>query len=167
MNLSEILVSQYQASLEMLKQTITRCPEPLWNSPGDKTKFWHIAYHTLFFTHLYLQDSEQAFTPWIRHRKEYQFLGRLPWPPHAPPQIGEPYDKDSILEYLAFCQRQVTEQVPRLNLEAASGFEWLPFNKLELQIYSIRHIQQHAGELMERLGTRADAEIAWVGMKHG
>jgi hypothetical protein len=122
---------------------------------------------TLFFTHLYLQDSEQAFTPWIRHRKEYQFLGRLPWPPHAPPQIGEPYDKDSILEYLAFCQRQVTEQVPRLNLEAASGFEWLPFNKLELQIYSIRHIQQHAGELMERLGTRADAEIAWVGMKHG
>lgn len=57
--------------------------------------------------------------------------------------------------------------MPRLNLEAASGFEWLPFNKLELQIYSIRHIQQHAGELMERLGTRADAEIAWVGMKHG
>jgi len=52
MNLSEILVSQYQASLEMLKQTITRCPEPLWNSPGDKTKFWHIAYHTLLYPSL-------------------------------------------------------------------------------------------------------------------
>ena len=167
MNLPEILISQYQATLEMLKQTIAQCPEPLWNSPGDKTKFWHIAYHTLFYTHLYLQDSEQTFTPWIKHRKEYQYLGRLPWPPHAPPQIGEPYDKDSLLEYLAFCQRQVAERVPPLNLEAASGFDWLPFNKLELQVYTIRHIQQHAGELMERLGTRAEIEIAWVGMKRG
>jgi hypothetical protein len=167
MNLQEVIVSQYQASLEMLKQTITRCPESLWNAPGDKTKFWHIAYHALFYTHLYLQDSEQTFTPWINHREEYQFLGPLPWPPHAPPRIGEPYDRDSVLEYLAFCQRQVAERVPQLNLEAASGFDWLPFGKLELQIYTIRHIQQHAGELMERLGTRADVEVDWVGMKHG
>ena len=167
MNLPEIIISQYQASLEMLRQTITKCPESLWNSPGDKTKFWHIAYHALFYTHLYLQDSEQTFTPWINHREEYQFLGPLPWPPHAPPRIGEPYNRDSVLEYLAFCQQQVAERVPQLNLEAASGFDWLPFNKLELQIYTIRHIQQHTGELMERLGTRADVEIDWVGMKHG
>ena len=57
--------------------------------------------------------------------------------------------------------------MPQLNLEATSGFEWLPFSKLELQIYTIRHIQQHTGELMERLGTRANVEIDWVGMKYG
>ena len=71
-----------------------------------------------------------------------------------------------MLEYLAFCQRQVVERVPQVNLEAASGFDWLPFSKLELQLYTIRHIQQHTGELMERLGTRADVEIDWVGMQH-
>ncbi len=43
----------------------------------------------------------------------------------------------------------------------------MPFSKLELQFYTIRHIQQHTGEMMERLGTRAGAEIDWVGMKHG
>ena len=166
MNYPEIIISQYQAALEMLKQTIANCPDSIWNSPDDKTKFWHIAYHTLFYTHLYLQDSEQAFTPWSKHRKEYQFIGQVPWPPHAPPQIGEPYDKESVLEYLAFCQRQVAERVPQVNLEAASGFDWLPFSKLELQLYTIRHIQQHTGELMERLGARADVEINWVGMQH-
>jgi hypothetical protein len=38
---------------------------------------------------------------------------------------------------------------------------------LELQFYTIRHIQQHTGELMERLGSRADLEINWVGIKPG
>jgi hypothetical protein len=52
-----------------------------------------------------------------------------------------------------------------VDLEAASGFFWLPFDKLELQFYTIRHIQQHTGELMERLGTRANVEIDWVGMQ--
>jgi len=85
---------------------------------------------------------------------------------HALPQIVEAYDKDTVLEYLAFCQRQVVERVPQVNLEAASGFDWLPFSKLELQLYTIRHIQQHTGELMERLGARADVEINWVGMQH-
>jgi hypothetical protein len=167
MDVTEVIISQYQAALAMLKETIEKCPEGLWNSSEDKTKFWHIAYHALFYTHLYLQDTEQDFTPWSKHRKDYHFIGRLPYPPHDPPQIGEPYDKDSLLEYLAICQRQVDERLPRVNLEAASGFDWLPFNKLELQFYTIRHLQQHTGELMERLGSRADVEIHWVGMRHG
>ena len=166
MNHPQVIISQYLAALEMLNQTIVKCPDPIWDSPDDKTKFWHIAYHALFYTHLYLQDSEKDFEPWSKHRDEYQFIGQVPWPPHAPPQIGEPYDRESVLEYLAVCQEQVLERVPRLNLEAASGFDWLPFGKLELQLYTIRHIQQHTGELMERLGTRAGVEIDWVGMRH-
>lgn len=71
-----------------------------------------------------------------------------------------------MLEYLDICKHEVMERVPRLDLESESGFYWLNFNKLELQIYSIRHVQQHAGELMERLGAGADIEINWVGMVH-
>ena len=44
-----------------------------------------------------------------------------------------------------------------------SGFSWLPFGKLELQFYSIRHVQHHTGELCERLGTTGDIEVGWVG----
>ncbi len=167
MNLPEVIISQYLAALDMLKQTITQCPAAIWNDPGDKTAFWRIAYHALFYTQLYVQESEATFRPWPRHRNEYQFLGPTPWPPHEPPQIGEPYDQAAVLDYLAFCQQQVREIVPRLDLNAASsGFDWLPFGKLELQFYTIRHVQQHTGELMERLGTRAAVEIDWVGMRH-
>jgi hypothetical protein len=167
MHLSSVIISQYLATLEMLKQTVTKCPDSLWDSPDDKSKFWHIAYHGLFYTHLYLQEGESTFTPWSKHRPEYQFLGPTPWPPHAPPQIGEPYDRETILEYLAFCQQVVAERVPQLNLDAASGFDWLPFGKLELQFYTIRHLQQHTGELMERLGTRLGVDIDWVGSGPG
>jgi hypothetical protein len=167
MDTSAVIVSQYLAALEMLKQAVVRCPAALWDSPDDKTKFWHAAYHALFYTHLYLQDSEQAFTPWPRHRAEYQFIGQVPWPPHAPPQIGAPYDQASVLDYLAFCQQQVRERVPQLDWAAASGFDWLPFNKFELQLYTLRHIQQHTGELMERLGARANVELDWVGQWPG
>ncbi len=165
--ISASVSSQYLASLEMLKQTVSQCPETIWNSPDDKVQFWHIAYHTLFFTHLYLQDTLQAFKPWPQHRKDMENLDSHPSAssPDGGPNMEQPYNKESILEYLAFCQQQVAEKVPGLNFEAESGFQWLPFNKLELQIYNIRHLQQHTGELMERLGTRTGLELDWVGKK--
>jgi hypothetical protein len=50
-------------------------------------------------------------------------------------------------------------------LEAESGFYWLPFDKLELQFYNIRYLQQHTGELCERLGAHGELQVQWVGMK--
>ena len=166
MDLPTVIVSQYQAALEMLRQSVVKCPQSFWDRAEDKTKFWHVAYHALFYTHLYLSDSEATFTPWVKHRQEYQFMGPTPWPPHEMPRIGEPYDKATILEYADFCRRQVDERVPWLDLESPeSGFDWLPFGKLELQFYNIRHLQQHTGELMERLGARAGIDVDWVGSK--
>ena len=162
MDIAQVITSQYLASLDMLKQAVTKCPANLWNSPQDKNKFWHLAYHALFYTHLYLQPAEKDFVPWAKHRADYQFMGPLPWPPHQEPDIGEPYQKEEVLEYLEFCRQQVSEKVPVLNLAASSGFDWLPFNKLELQFYNIRHLQQHTGELCERLG-RVNIDIDWVG----
>lgn len=166
MDANAIIVSQYLAALEMLKESVVRCPDPLWDSPDDKARFWHVAYHALFYTHLYLQPTGADFTPWVKHREHYNVMGgRLPYPPHTEVDTSEAYDKANILEYLAFCQEEVRTRVPALDLSAPSGFDWLPMNKLELQIYSIRHLQQHAGELMERLGSRAGIDVPWVGMK--
>lgn len=159
MNTSKVLISQYLAALEMLKQTIMECPEERWDRPDDKVKFWNVAYHALFYVHLYLQDSAQAFVPWIKHQEGYHQIGKLPDAPAA----AEPYTQESVLEYLTFCQHEVRQKLAHMNLEAASGFDWLPFSKFELHIYSIRHIQQHVGELMERLGSGAGIDIDWVG----
>ncbi len=44
-------------------------------------------------------------------------MGGLPWPPHRPPKIGEPYTKEEMLEYCEFCQKEVEEKVPILDME--------------------------------------------------
>jgi hypothetical protein len=158
MNLKDVIKSQYLAALAMLEQAVTACPEALWDDPAAENKFWQIAYHALFYTHLYLQESESHFRPWPKHRKEARSIG---------PQPGPAYRQEDILEYLAFCRDEVETRLAELALEGeSSGFDWLPFGKLELQLYNIRHLQHHTGELYERLGTQAAVEVNWVGMKH-
>jgi len=164
MEIKIILQSQYLATLEMLKTAIQLCPKILWEDPIPKNKYWHIAYHALFYTHLYLQPTEADFEPWEKHQEK---IGSLSSGPDSPVKSGKPYSKDELMEYLAFCQEQVKKLIPELDLMSSeSGFYWLPFNKLELQFYNIRHIQQHTGELCERLGTEGNIDVEWVGMVH-
>lgn len=165
MNIKKIVKSQYHASLDMLEQTIVKCPEPIWDHPDHKGKTWQIAYHAVFYAHLYLHPTEEDFKPWEHHRQDYQFLGPVPYPPHHKPDVSKPYTKDEVLTYLKVCREQVNPLVDSLDMEAESGFSWLPFDKLEHQFYNIRHIQQHTGELAERLGTMENIEIDWVGMR--
>jgi hypothetical protein len=164
-NIHDIIKSQYRASLQMIGEAIAECADELWDDPAYKNRFWHIAYHALFYTHLYLQQLGEEFVPWSNGRQEYEFLGPLPWPPHREPNIGEPYSKEDILEYLDFCRNEVEERVSLLDLDAASGFDWLPFDKLELQFYNIRHLQLHVGQLVDRLRNVQGVGIGWVGAK--
>jgi len=161
-NVHEIIGKQYRASMAMLRDAIAKCPESLWLAPEYPNKFWHIAYHLLYCTHVYLQKSREEFVPWEKHRENYQWLGRLPWPPHDQPKIESPYSKEEILEYLEICCREIDAKVPSLDLNAPSGFYWLPFCKLELQLYNLRHISHHTGQLIDRLRTVAQIGVTWV-----
>jgi hypothetical protein len=166
MNVQAALKGQYHAALDMLKQTIDQCPDDLWTSQGQSPAFWRVAYHALFFTHLYLQPDEKAFRPWEQARQECQFLGPLPWPPHHEPKIGEPYTKVQILEYWQVCDAMVDAAVDRLDLDAPEcGFPWYQLPKLDHQINNIRHIQHHAALLSGRLRIAVGADIRWVGSR--
>ena len=158
MNPKNSLKSQYKASLAMLRQAIEECPDSLWADDTYKNPFWRVAYHVLFYTYFYLHPTEADFQPWAKHRDEITSL-------KANSESVLPYTKQDLLEYLDLCLAQVEAQVNAMDLEAGSGFHWLPFNKLELQIYNIRHIMLHTGELCERLGALGEVEVGWVGMK--
>ncbi len=158
MRTRELLISQYWAALEMLKQAILQCPDTLWTDAAYRNPFWHIVYHVLFYTHFYLGDSEASYIPWRKHRDEIVSLS-------VNVEEETPFTQQELLAYLNMCREMVETQIYAFDLEAESGFYWLPFDKLELQLYNIRHIQQHTGELHERLGARGEIEIGWVGMK--
>ena len=153
---------QYRASLAMICQAIEMCPESLWLAPEYPNRFWRVAYHALFYTHLYLQPGEAGFHPWAKHKPDYQNLGSRPWAPGETPAIGTPYTKAEVLEYQEICCAEVEARVPTLDLGSASGFHWLPFNIMELQFYNIRHLQHHTGQLADRLRTAAGIGLVWV-----
>jgi len=165
MDIKAIIKSQYHAALEMLHHAIIQCSDNLWRDERFENKFWHIAYHACFYTHLYIHVSESAFIPWEKERTNYNFMGPLPWPPYSKPEIDERYTKAEILEYLDLLRSQIDERVDELNLEGESGFSWIPLSKMELQFYNIRHIQVHTGELSERLNAESEGGVEWIGAK--
>jgi len=158
MNSHNVIKSQYRAALAMLRQAVKKCPDALWQDMSYKNSFWYNAYHALYFTHLYLQPAEENFVLWEKDPDGIISLN------DRSAVEAAAFSRADILEYLAFCLEQVDQQVPGLDLAAESGFHWLPFNKLELQFYNIRHIMQHTGELCERLGAHGEIEVGWVGM---
>ncbi len=151
MDVKAILQSQYYASLAMLKQAIFKCPPAVWNAPHDKDAFWFKAYHTLYYAHKYLQINPKDFKYWKKHHK---------------PDSEKPLAKEEILEYMAFVEGQVADRIPLTDLEASAGFLGNRLSKMELQIINIRHIQEHTGELYERLGSRENIALDWAEQRH-
>src|ERR1039458_9414597 len=114
LNILDNVARQYRASLAMLGQVVHLCPECLWIDADYPNRFWHIAYHALFYTHLYLQPSEADFRPWAKHRQDSQYLGPRPWAPQETPQIQSPYTKVDVIEYHKICCAEVEGRVPDL-----------------------------------------------------
>jgi hypothetical protein len=165
--LRSVLKSQYHASLTMLGEAIQRRPDKVWSGSDHMNAFWQIAYHTLFFTHLYLQSDEAAFRPWAHHQGSGQHPDGIAGPadPNSSlPLIPKPYTKTEVLEYWAFCDQMIDDAVDKLDLESSqSGFSWYRISKLEHQFVNLRHIQHHAAQLADRLRSASGVGIKWVG----
>ena len=110
-------------------------------------------------------SSLDAFVRWERGRKDYHHLETLPWPPHDPPDIGEPYTQAEVLEYARFLSELIEPGVGRLDLAAEQcGFGWYDMPKLDHQLMNIRHLQHHVGDLAGRLrAAGVDPALTWLG----
>ncbi len=169
------LKSQFHAALAMLKLAIERCPDSLWADGEYVNPTWRIAYHALYYTHLYIQPSATDFRPWEHHQTGIQDLDDYPSPPeiqeltelpHRPPQTGEPYTKEDILTYWTICDEMIDAAVDALDLlNPESGFSWYRLPTLEQKLVNLRHIQHHTAQLGNRLREASSGTngIDWVG----
>lgn len=161
--MKDIIKSQYKASLAMLRGAIAKCDDALWASADYKHPFWRVAYHALFYTDLYLTSSLDRFTPWSQHVDELEALGPMIHKGGKTPKDGPPYAKSDIEAYYALVVKKVDTATDAIeDMDAGSGFFWLPFSKLELQFYNIRHVQHHAGQLIERIRQELDESVDWI-----
>lgn len=155
--LRSALKSQYHATLAMLRAAIRRCPDDLWiGRDGHANPIWRIAYHTLYYTHLYLQPSNWIFRPWEHHQRGIQRMD-------APLRTRRPYTKAEVMAYWRICDSTVDDAVDALDLnDPHSGFSWYKVPKMEHQIINIRHIQYHQAQLADRLRAATGAGVGWA-----
>lgn len=163
-----VLESQFRAALAMLRAAIEGCPAGMWNDPAHANRYWRIAYHAIFYAHLYLSASEEEFVPWEQAiQGANSFASPLPADGHGVERINTVAE---LLAYADVVERMVNsvlaaEAASGVDLMAApSGFAWIPFSRLELHVYNLRHVQHHAGQLIERLRAGGNAGVDWVGM---
>jgi len=128
-----------------------------------------VAYHALFFAHLYLGQDADAFKPWAEHQRDNQNedgIGGEPDPSNPLPLIPRPYSKEQVLRYGSIVDAMVDDMVDALDLRRRDcGFHWYKMSKLEHQIVNIRHIQHHAAQLGDRIRAARDVGVKWVGAK--
>lgn len=80
---------QYRAALAMLRQAIDKCPGSLWLAPGYLNRYWHIAYHSVFYTYFYLQPGRSGFSRLDKARTEF-LVSKLPRRPRSKHRTPNP-----------------------------------------------------------------------------
>ena len=164
---NEMLWRQYQVAIDSLGDALRACPDELWekNLWADQTDqwvaagfsaFWYLGYHTLFWLDLYLTGTEEGFAPPAPFDLVEMEAGEV---------LPRTYTREELLGYLEYCRRRCQETVGALSIEQAyrlCRFAWgdLPF--AELQLYTMRHVQEHAAQLNLFLGQNLGSAPDWV-----
>jgi hypothetical protein len=74
-----------------------------------------------------------------------------------------PYTKAELLEYWEIVNGRIDSQVDLVNLTSPDcGIPWYKMPKLDHIIMNLRHIQEHSGQLRDRL-LEAGIDVKWVG----
>lgn len=173
----EALKEQFGAGLAMLRACIVACPDDLWTAefpcPPDDDRtltrtFERIAFHAVYFTHLYLGQDEASFeTPVglaVYKREANAGLWSPPWSaePFELPNTVPAHAKSEILEYVDYVM-SLLRTLDTVDLAApSSGFHWYPrHSKLAHELLNLRHLQGHVGQLTELLMARG-IDVDWV-----
>lgn len=162
-----MLWRQYGAAIDTLDEALRACPDELWeehlwaDQPGQWVAagfgaFWYLGYHTLFWLDLYLTGAEEGFAP----PAPFDLVEM-----EAEETLPRTYTRAELLDYLAYCRRKCQETINALSTAEAyrlCRFAWgeLPF--AELQLYNLRHVQEHAAQLHLFLGQQAGKSNNWV-----
>ncbi len=168
----DMLWRQFGAAIDMLDNAVMACPDAIWRQPvwhdpsvpPQRTEFWYVAYHALFWLDLYLFGSEEGFAPPAPYALVEQDDAGGPLP-------SQVYSREEVRAYLSTVRQKCRDALETLTDERARqpvSFGWNEDSEVvsyaELQLYSMRHIQEHAAQLsllLGRHGVSADL-IDWV-----
>ena len=169
-----VLWRQFGAAIDMLENALLACPASLWQErlwsvppppefPPQFAEFWYVTFHALVWLDLYLSGlPEEEFAP------SAPFAQGVLDSVEALPE--RPYTKEELRAYLVSTRQKCHTQLLQLTDEQAHRpveYPWSegqPISFLELHLYNLRHVQEHAAQLSLFLGQHAipDEALDWV-----
>jgi len=153
------LWKQYGASIDMLENAISMCPDELWDTDNN---FWYWAYHTLFWLDYYLTLEPDKFSPLPPFTlSEFDSNGALP---------DRTYTKEELLTYLDASRKKCHNLFTNMTDEIAkSGWanKSKKYSVFEISLYNMRHVQHHAAQLNLLLRQNINDAPLWVGQAKG
>ena len=153
-SLKESLWLQFGAAIDMFGNAVEACPDKLWNTDS---KFWYIAYHTLFYLDYYMSEDPKNFKP-----PEPFSLSELDPEGVLPERV---YSKQELLDYLKFGKQKCHDLIAGLTAESAENRfinEYRNYSIFEILLYNMRHVQHHAAQLNLLLRQGIDTAPDWV-----
>ena len=170
------LWKQLGAAIDTLDKVALACPDALWTEhlwsipassdfPPQFSAFWYISYHATFWLDLYLVGCpEEEFAPPAPFAQGEMDSDET--------QPERPYTKAEVRGYLAVVRQKCHDTLMALTDEQAQRqveYPWTegqPVSYLELQLYNMRHVQEHSAQLSLFLGQHeipnADEALDWV-----
>ena len=151
--MKESLWKQFGASIDMLENSITACPEHLWS---DKKLFWYWTYHTIFYLDYYLTLEPQNFSPPKPFTLSEFENGTMP---------ERIYTKEELIMYLRFCKNKCHDLIKNLTNENINNRwinEYRNYSIFELLLYNMRHVQHHMAQLNLMLRQEINDAPRWV-----
>lgn len=155
---------QFKSAITMLERAIRSCPPSLWQSAmwqdaqmgEDFSRFWYVAYHSLFYADLYLSGTLDGFAPPTPFTlDELDPEGKLP------PRVFTP---EELLEYAEHCRAKydsIFSRLDELQIQQSCSFPWMEMSYAELCLDNMRHIQEHGAQLNMFLGQQAGIRSSW------
>lgn len=159
----EILWNQFGASIDMLINVISNCPDHYFE---ENPRFYFIAFHSTIFLDYYLTIPPSDFAPLLSFTQKA---------PEARPKESiddlipdKIYEKQEIAAYLKQSREKCRQLIYALNDENLhkrfkEGEEPndMDYPVLEILLYNMRHTQHHTAQLNMLLRQDIDKHMEW------
>jgi hypothetical protein len=161
--IKEILWKQFGASIDMLTNVISNCPEDYFIT---HKRFYYIAFHSTIFLDYYLTIPPSNFSPMLSFtQKDVKDRPVEAIDDLIPDKI---YRRQEIVEYLKQSREKCKQIIyaltnEKLNERFKEGDEPndMDYPILEILLYNMRHTQHHAAQLNMLLRQDIDKHMEW------
>lgn len=168
----DVLWKNFGAAIDMLGDSISLCPDSLWQS---EKKFFFLSYHTLIFLDYYLTIPARDFKPVL----PFKLVPMESLPQDAVDDVipNAAYTREEMLDYLS----SILEKCKKLILDSSEEKlkeKWIAkeeinlhglcpslvedYSVIEILFYNLRHVQHHVGQLNLILRQKINAAPDWV-----